>query len=224
MASDIDICNLALSYLGNDTVVTALVPADGTLEADLCARFYPVARDAVLGSHAWSFATKRTTLALLDIGDELPPTWLYAYALPNLCLSPISVLFPSAAQIPVAEFDTQGLPAAPSDNDTQPFVVETISDDSQVLLTNVTDAVVRYIGFVANTTKFTPLFIVAVARLLASMLAGPIIKGKEGMAVAQGERKFYEAVDFPRAAAWDSKGRKVNVYNNFVPDALKARA
>lgn len=226
MASTIDICNLALANLGDDATVTALVPPDGSAQADFCVRFYPIARDAVIEAHAWSFATRRQSLAVIDT-DELPGTWQYAYALPNPFLSPISILqpqTPSLTSFPISDQSVTGSDLTLTDQGTQDFIIETLSDGTLALFTNVEDAILRYIISVEDTSKFTPLFVVALSRLLASMLSGPLLKGTVGMKVEQGQREFYEKIDLPRAKFADSRGRKFSSYNNFTPDGLKARA
>ena len=65
MSSVIDICNLALSHLGDTATVASIDPPEGSAQAEHCSRFYPVARDAMLELFNWKFATRRATLALL---------------------------------------------------------------------------------------------------------------------------------------------------------------
>ena len=48
MASEVDICNLALGHLGDNATVASLNPPEGSVQAQHCARFYPIARDALL--------------------------------------------------------------------------------------------------------------------------------------------------------------------------------
>lgn len=56
MASEVEICNQSLSWLGANPIIAL---DQGTLEADLCDRNYKYLRDAVLEEAAWTFATKR---------------------------------------------------------------------------------------------------------------------------------------------------------------------
>ena len=63
MASPVDICNTALAYLGDVANVVSIDPAEGSAQAEHCARFYPLARDALLEMHDWGFATRRVALA-----------------------------------------------------------------------------------------------------------------------------------------------------------------
>jgi hypothetical protein len=135
-------------------------------------------------------------------------SWLYAYALPNGCLRPVSVLTAETSD----------------DTDTQDFVVETDEDGNQVLYTNTADATLLFIKLITDTTKFSPLMVVALARLLSSYLAGPIIKGTEGMKVAQAQLGSFLKVEFPAAAAADSNARQSNAYENFTPGSIGARA
>lgn len=205
MASVVDICNLGLSHLGDEATVVAISPPDGSVQAAHCARFYPIARDALLEMHLWRFNTKRVVLAEIDNPVD---SWVYAYAYPSECLRPAAVLFPEATD----------------DSDTQDFVVETLEDGSQVIYTNVPQATLLYAARTTDTTKYTPLFVVAVARLLSSYLAGPIYKGETGMKIAQAQLSIFTNVDFPRAAVADANARKSNAYKDFTPGGIASRA
>ena len=48
MPSEVDICNLALGHLGDSATVATIDPPEGSAQAEHCARFYPIARDARL--------------------------------------------------------------------------------------------------------------------------------------------------------------------------------
>jgi hypothetical protein len=201
VASSVDICNLALAHLGDDATVSSLSPPDGGTQAEHCARFYPIARDALLEMHAWRFAVKRVALA--EVTNDLD-SWQYAYALPNGCLRPLSVL----------------LPESTDDTATQDFVVETDANGTAIVYTNAEMATLRYISAVTDTTKFTPLFVTAFSWLLASYLAGPVTKDAK---VKESAYKVAMA-EFARAAAADSNAQKVSAYKDFTPGAISARA
>ena len=161
MASEIEICNLALSHLGDSATVASIDPPEGSAQAEHCAIFYPVARDALLEMHNWKFATRRATLALLTADSW---SWSYAYAKPANAMKLLAVL-PAGAG---------------SDADGEEYEMESADDGAQLILTNTALASARYIAFVADTTTFSPLFTLALSYQLASMLAGPIIKGDAG--------------------------------------------
>ncbi len=101
----VDVCNLALLYIANGQTITAL--DDRTSAARACKVFYAKARDALLESFPWKFATKRSVLAL---STEERTGWAYVYDLPADCLAPRSIYpgkrMPSALEkIP---FDVEG--------------------------------------------------------------------------------------------------------------------
>lgn len=185
MSSSIDICNLALSHLGDTATVASIDPPEGSAQAEHCARFYPIARDVMLEKHDWNFTTRRASLALLTATND---QWAYVYAKPNLMKKAIAVISPEADDdycIPSATLYDQNALVSSASYAPQPFVIETLSTGDEVILTNQESAVLRYTVSITDTTKFPALFVVALSWLLASMLAGPVIKGAEGSAEAK---------------------------------------
>lgn len=160
MASDIGICNMALSHLGDAANVSDF--NEGSMQADQCRTFYPIARDVCLEMGEWDFATRRIQPAL--ISNPPPSSWLYAYALPADCLKALAVFGVST-----------------DERITQPFIIESASDGTRVLYTNQVNAILRYTLKITDTSQFSPLFEDAVGWLLASYLSGPIIKGDQGI-------------------------------------------
>lgn len=191
MASDVVICNLALGHLGDTATVASIDPPEGSAQAEHCARFYPIARDSLLEMHTWGFATRRQQLALLSSGW---PEWSYCYAMPRNALNIIAVLPPdatddySAAPAVSSAFDNYGAgvpDAAGGQYIPQPFSCEVNEDGAQVIYSDQENAVLRYTSIVSDPTTFSPLFTMALSWHLASMLAGPIIKGEMGAAEAK---------------------------------------
>lgn len=214
MASVIDICNLALSHLGDEAQVAAISPPDGTVQASHCARYYPIARDVLLTVGVrWHFATKRVALAAVD--NEFEDDWAYAYALPSTCLKPLSLLLPG---VPERNLGTQD-----TDAGSHPYIVEADEDGNKVLYATVDGAYLRYIDAVTDTTKFTPLFVVALSRLLAAYLAGPILKGETGIRVSQAQLKWFEA-EYAKAAAAEANVGKRTGYQDHRPAWLAGRS
>lgn len=228
MATDIDMCNLALSFLGANANIQSIVPPDGSAESDHAARFYPMARRSVLQAHAWGFATRRLPLAGATLGltDLQPPGWSYVYEKPSQCLQIISVLEPSSASTVVPGYLPTSVSAAtlaPADQKVNDFIEETLQGGTPVIYTNVYAPILRYVVDVTDTTKFPPLMSIAVARLLASYLAGPIIKGEEGRKESESQLKRYQTLDLPAATGADGQGRRVSTYEQSMPAPIKAR-
>lgn len=86
MASEVEICNLALEKLGAGAITSL---DDDTVEARACNRRYDTARDALLRRYAWNFAIKRTDLA----ASTTAPSWEFeaAYPIPADCLRVLEV-------------------------------------------------------------------------------------------------------------------------------------
>jgi len=171
MASEVEICNVALGHLGDTATVASLDPPEGSAQAEHCARFYPQARDALLSMHTWGFATRRIALAQLGAA---PVGWNYAYATPTDALDILAVMAPGEA-------DPGAVPQIPE----HPFVRESTTNGAGVIYCNVQNATARYIVRVRDTARFSPLFVTALTWQLASLLAGPLIKGDAGMAEAK---------------------------------------
>lgn len=166
MASEVDIANLALARLGDDATVASIDPPEGSAQAEHCQRFYPIARDSMLQSHDWNFATLREALALTS---ENAFNWQYAYTRPALALNVLTVLPASAS---------------PEDDGVE-FELSNTASGTQLILTDLEDATVRYTTLITNTNKFPPLFVDALGWLLAAHLAGSVIKGDAGRAEAK---------------------------------------
>lgn len=72
MASEVDICNQALSMLGDATIASL---TDSSKSAKLCNLQYANSRDAIFRSYPWNCLQRRATLARsVDV-----PTWGYNY-------------------------------------------------------------------------------------------------------------------------------------------------
>ncbi len=202
MAADIDICNLALSHLGDDATVASIDPPEGSPQATHCARFYPVARDSMQEMHNWGFCTTRATLSLLSATPL--SGWVYAYAQPSDAVNLLSILIPGSTD----------------DFNPQPFETEALPDGTSVIYSNTESAILRYTRHVTDPSKFSPLFTDALGWLLASMLAGPILKGTTGAAATVQAYKMFQ-VQFAKAAASDAGQRRVIPQDN--PSWLKGR-
>lgn len=203
MASDIDICNLALGHLGDEANVQAISPPDGTAQAQHCARFYAIARDATLEMHAWGFAIKRASLAQLTTPSTT--AWQYQYAVPADMVKPLNV-YP-------ADADYAG--GIGDDDNKQPYLRE-----GDVLLTNTPNAMLRYVARITDPTRFTPLFVETFGLKLAARLAGPIIKGTTGMNVAK-ELDAMAEKQLAHATASDANAN--NYKPEHQPDWLSSR-
>lgn len=214
MASDVDICNLALANLGHIKAnITSIDPPDSSVEAGLCARFYPIARAAAIEAAAWTFARGRSSLVETT---NTSTTWTYAYVLPSDNLRALRVLPSVSANIFIASCDPdQVYSLVPNEGDSAPFEIE-----GTTLYTNEPDAVLFYLRDVTDTTLFSPTFVVGLSQLLSWFIAGPIIKGEKGAKVA-GDMQQLGYATLSRASVYDA--RASSPAGEYVPAHIRAR-
>lgn len=142
--------------------------------------------------HPWNFCTRRINGAE---ADPLATGWQYAYALPSNALNVFAVIPPGAQDdytsplpsgtVTLSDGSLQSPTPWQSLVQTQPYAMETDDDGNIIIVTNQAQAVLRYTLRVTDTTKFTPLFTMSLSWLLASMVAGPLIKGDVGRQESQ---------------------------------------
>jgi len=151
MADDTSIANLALAKLGISPIMAL---TDDSKQAQFANRFFDQTRDEVLSSHRWNFAMRRGALNRLATTPEFE--WAFAYQLPVDCLRVVQLngYEPN---------EPQGA-----------FAIE-----ADQMFTDAEQAQVRYIARVIDGSLYPPLFVHAVATLLASRLAGPLTGSRE---------------------------------------------
>lgn len=189
MTSEVAIGNLALSHLGERANISSLDPPEGSVYAQHVSQFLPIARDGLLERYGWSFATRRVSLAALSANDS---DWDYAYAMPSNALRVQAILPPASGTATGSLTPHLGQVMVGRDRP-QPYIVETASDGTQLIRTNQTEAVCKYTVSVTDPKQFSPLFVTALSHWLASMLAGPVIKGKTARSVAMEQLKLAAA-------------------------------
>lgn len=187
MATETDICNLALSLLGDDATVASIDPPEGSAQASHCATFYPMARSTLTTLHEWSFCTRRSTLTRLVQAPLYG--WTYAYAMPSNLARVIEVVGPAGE---------------PLEN----YEIESADDGTSVLYADVESAVMRATYFVSDPARFPAAFVDALSWLLASMLAGPLLKGEMGAAAAKRCLDYFYSVKLPHARGIDATQRR----------------
>jgi hypothetical protein len=223
MASDVDICNMALSHVGSEAVISSISPPDGTMEAGKCAIFYPIARTELLQKAPWTWCKTRAQLAAVTNPSAV---WTYAYGLPSDCLSPIRVLqvstFADYTVYPWAPVLTSDELQLFTERGSAEFEVE-----NGVILTHEPNAVLLYVRDITNTGKFDALATVAFSYLLASYIAGPILKGTEGVNASARLRQMVFGEDGSSGmvgiAAMQNANNNSSETHEFVPGDIRAR-
>jgi hypothetical protein len=210
VASDADICNMALAHLGADSRVSSIDPPDGTVEASYCAIFYKHVRRAAIESGSFDFTLKRVALAHATVNPS--NSWTCAYVLPSDCLNPLRVLRYSAFAHASGLYgyninDPYGLYGAQWDGLFTERGSSEFEVENGILLTHEPDAILKYKADVTDRPgDFPPALVLAMSMLLAGYLAGPLIKGEQGRAIGQGWLRAGMAA-IKAAAAADGNNR-----------------
>lgn len=181
MATEVDICNIALARLGDRATVSSIDPPEGSAQADHCARFYPISRNAVLSTHPWRFATVRTKLAKLTATPIGESDSSY-FQMPSDCLRLISVGDSGLGNIPrMAEL------YAPRFE----YTIEQVGS-SNALKCRAEEVWIEYVSAKTPAANFPSDFADCLAWLLASYLAGAIIPGSSGIQVSANLMQYYQ--------------------------------
>ena len=144
MASKLDIWNLALVFLRKKMIND---PDSSSPEATTMRTVYPLALDFIIREHPWSFCSKVESLAL---SDETSPLYTYVYQYPLDCIKATQLVSPDYI------------------HKDQDYEIATSSSGLKVILTDVSNAVLRYSTRVVKINDFDPSFVVALASRLAA--------------------------------------------------------
>ena len=177
-AGTIDIFNMALGFIGTRTIASA---SERTPEAIQCSLYWDRARRAALRDFPYRFAVRRTALAEKVMPKEYEREWLYAYAAPDQCLKIHAVY-------------------GQDQRHARPFRVESDADGPLVLC-NVPRAIAACTFDVKDVSRWDELFVMAMARKLACLVAVPLLKNNSGK-VQELERLYQLAI--PKSDAQDA--------------------
>jgi len=154
MASKVQICNMALSRLGANTVTSL---TDNTTEAKLCNTLFDDLADRVMMQGSWTTTITRTSLAKTTNTPSFEYTNEFQLPVDPKCLKVLNV------------------------NDDEAMTDFRIEGDK--LLTDNSTVKIRYIAQLTDTEDYGPMLTEAIEVLLASYLALPIA-GDRGLAQA----------------------------------------
>ena len=145
MTSKIEICNMALAYLGQYPISSL---EQETEPARWLKLFYNPVRDEVLRVHNWAFATVEKPLTQVQNPAGMQGKWVYKY--PSDALFIRGVFSPQDSQAPL------------------PFTERFEPDLAmRVLVTSVPHAIARYTRRITDETQYDPAFAKCFALALA---------------------------------------------------------
>jgi len=149
-ASKIEICNLALSHLGMQGITSI---TESNPSAIACNNFFDKCRDDVFSEYRWPFATVREALVLAS--DEVLG-WTYIYVYPTKASTVWYVFDEGTVDTRhEQEFEVMYIPAS----------------DRRVICSEAQYAYAEYTYQVADTTIYSPKFVIALSYRLAASMA-----------------------------------------------------
>ena len=152
MASEVEICNMALGRIGEDPILSF---DDGDKASDLCRDNWESVRDVTLKAIAPSCAVRRTTL--VRSVDTPAWGWDYQYVLPTGYLKLLSPSSSESSEL----YEVEGY--SPS------FKYEI--EDGKLLCNDEGPIGIKYVFRQVNTTKYDATTVEAMVLAMASVLA-----------------------------------------------------
>lgn len=192
MATDISICNLALAHIGKQPINAF---DERSAEARTCKAFYDQARRSMLEMSEWTFGKKRVALA--ELANDYPARWAFSYVLPSDSLKMLRI---------VGDLDPRF--------DPEPIEFEVREGR---VYTGLPQAVGEYVFDQTNVSRFSPLFVDALAYHIASYIARPLTRSSKMVQEMKDERTRALSLAITSDAAQD-----VQRYA-FEPDSLIVR-
>lgn len=165
LAPDVRAMLEALDYEG-------LAAAGVQDEAVTCARHFAFVRDRLLRQYPWLFARKSATLARLTTAAQ---GWRFAFALPPDCLKVLAAFVPApphGASSPVPFPYPQTVPRLYDNGGGRLLPHWEVLENR--LLTNHSNAEVRYTARITDTERWDPAFADAFCAALASEIAAAV--------------------------------------------------
>lgn len=172
MASETEICNLAISHLGIGKEIGNL-ETERSEEAAACRRFYEICRNTTLRDYNWPFATQFLDLALIE--EDPTDEWNYSYGYPSDCVKLRRIL------------------SGVRNDDRQSRVPYKLVNDggTRVIFSDQENATAEYTGLIEDPSLYPDDFVMALSLLLASYIA-PRLTGGDPFKVGERALKLYE--------------------------------
>ena len=224
MASEVDICNMALSYIRAASINSL---TENSLQAQYCKLHYPQARNQMLQDYPWQFAHKIAPLAEIDHstinnGDGIF-NYAYAYQYPADCIKINRAIIDFRRVQPGDDnfLSYSGYPFGYGYGDDSfyrnvvnfkeqiPFDIVNY-EGNRLIVSNHPRLRLDYQSEVTDTNLFGAQFTDALAYLLASRLAIPVVGAEQGMSLRNANLQIYTEL-YAAAIASDANDQFTDV-------------
>lgn len=190
MASEVEVCNLALSNIRAGSINSF---TEGSIQAQICKLKYSILRDRCLREIPWQFNHKIRALAPVttDIFN-----WSYAYSYPVDCLK-IHRLVGSFEELPAGSsgvasrlLDSRVIPLKDVRRQI-PYEVFNF-DDVKTIGSDQPELRIDFASKVTDPNLFSDDFIMALSHLLSSEIAVPIVGAELGRVLRNDSLQLYK--------------------------------
>lgn len=189
MASEVDICNLALSNVRGGSINSLDEPS---LQAQQCKLKYPIVRDMLLSDFTWGFNKGIKSLAELSDVDLF--NWAYAYQYPSDCLHVVKLIpnFEQFSQSDGALRSRRIEDLYGHDLDMQIKFEVFNESNGKVIAANEQQLRIVYRKKVTDPNLFDNLFLQAFSSMMSAELAVPIVGVEAGRPLRQDALTMYK--------------------------------
>lgn len=191
MASEVDICNIALGHIRGGYINSL---TENSVQARQCKLMYPILRDQMLQDSPWQFAGSIKPLSLL-VAELF--NWVYVYSYPTDCLrinrliekyeEIDSVNGASGTRYPYRE-EYLFMPPDPLTE----YKVYNL-DGAKVIGSNCAELRIDYRKKIEDPTLFSHNFTMALSHLLAAEMAVSIVGVAKGRILRSDSLTIYES-------------------------------
>jgi hypothetical protein len=201
MASEIDICNMALSAIRAGSINSL---TEASLQAQQCKLHYPFLRDSLLREGCWGFSR---TIAALALRTDDVFNWVFSYQYPSDCLKLERLI------LDFEEFTSNDDGGALRHRHIEDIFTPDLErqikheinniDGNKVILANEQNLRIKYSRKITDPNLFDVTFIQTLVSLLSSVLAIPLVGGDLGRGFRSDNLQLYNA--FLKAAIANDK-------------------
>lgn len=178
MASEVEICNLALALIGVSQSIASR--SEGSSESRACDRWFDACRDQLLRGYDWPFAGRYVTLGL--VGTDPTTDWGYSYRYPSDALKVRRIV--GSTRTDPTRF---------------PFRIGSDST-ARLIYTDQADAVAEYTVAITDPELFDALFTDALVGRLGARIAPSLSRSEKDILRAQQYEQIALGAAFAEAA------------------------
>ena len=197
----LEIINLALSHIAQKPITQTQLNNNSTIQTQAVIREWASALKETLAGYDWGFARVEEALTVLTDAVFEPVNYEYAYVRPTNCIAIRRIFNSGTSEKTIGEKFME---------------IYDVTNAAVRIVTDASDAYIRYTYYLTTTTFYTPYFTTAFSHRLASALAVPLNGNKEE---AKGQIAIFNTM-ISEAHRHDSYGtneaHEANEKSNFI--------